>query len=972
MMIRFSHPQYLLLLPLVWAYTWWVLRGSLAEFERGRRLLAGGIRLFLLTLAILALSGIQLIRPTTTLCTAFVVDVSDSISPAERDVVLDYIHRSAKAMRSGDSAALVAFGAEALLDHAPEDRDAIRKIYSIPSTSRTDIAAGIQLAMASFPQSSGKQIVLFTDGNENLGNAAEQAGLAETSDVRISVVPLERDISRGEALLLRADAPPEVRQGAPFQITVLAESLQETDGEMTLYRNNQPVERREVHLTAGKTALAFQQTAGPRGLYQYKVVLDVPAEGDTVPDNNIAAVSSQVSGKPTILLVEGVPGDGTYLARALRAHDVAVELAGVDRIPGSVEACALYDSVVFINVPAWVMSPYQMAVIRSAVHDTGMGFAMIGGEQSFGAGGYYRTPIEEALPVSMEMKKEKRYPSLTLVIVIDISGSMTAQENGVPKIRLAAEAAVAAIELLQPIDNVCVIGFDTGPVYVVRMTRADRKPALISQVRRLQAGGGGILANAALQEAYRVARGANTQIKHVILCPDAADTEAHEGCINIINQMRRDRITLSVIGFGRPTDPDVRFHQEMARAGGGTAYLAERVSNLPSFFTRDVLTAAKPLLIEKPFNVQPNDTTHPAMRNIAWGSAPPLLGYVGTSLKSAATSQLLLASPQDDPVLAAWPYGLGHTLAFTSDATAHWGAHWLSWEGYSSFWAQALRWTLRRSGRADFQTTLHEENGRVTIDVEAVTPEGEFRNLLNLRAHISHVEPGGIAGARSVGEELELTQTAPGHYQGQFDARRTGSYLVTVEEREGKESKGLQMAALAIPYSPEYQTLKPDLPLLERITEHARGELNPPAADVYGRLRFGSRTLQDLWPLLLTILAVLFLLDVAVRRILLPWTEVFTLAWQAVASRLPRRRLATAPAAPAHTETLGGLLTVRDKTRETQDGTPQKPITPEILPSTSQTPPPETPRPAEPAAPADTTPTATVGALLRKKKERNQ
>ena len=528
-MLRFSHPHFLLLLPLVWVYTLWVMRRSLADLGRERGRLAAGLRLLLLTLLVLALAGIQLVRPTQTLCTIFVVDRSDSVarSPQAEKALFAFINEARTRMRPGDQFALVAFGAEALLDRAPEEFDAraqISSIISTPGSSRSDIAAGIQLAMASFPQESGKQIVLFSDGNENLGNALDQTALAVSSDVRISVVPLERDLHRGEALLRHMTAPREVKEGAPFPVTVVAEALHETDGTVTLYRDDAPVETRPVHLKPGATLITFEQTTTKGGLYQYRAALNVKPGADTIADNNTATAFTRVAGKPKVLVVENVPGDGAHVAAALRAHRVQVVTGGPDAIPASLAECAQYDSVLFANVPAWRMSPAQMSILRAAVRDTGMGFAMVGGDESFGAGGYYKTAIEEALPVTMEMKKQKSLPSMTLVIVIDVSGSMSMTEGGVMKIRLAAEAAMTAVDLLQPIDQVCVMGFDTDKIAVVKMTRVgEGKSRILRQIEKLQPGGGGILIKPALDAAYQEIRGANTAVKHVIVCADAAE-----------------------------------------------------------------------------------------------------------------------------------------------------------------------------------------------------------------------------------------------------------------------------------------------------------------------------------------------------------------------------------------------------------------------------------------------------------------
>jgi len=994
--IRFSHPQYLLLLPVVWAYTWWVLRGSLAELGRSRGRLAAGFRGTLLMLLVLALAGIQLVRPTTTLCTVFVIDVSDSVAPTLRARALEYIRQAAKEMKSTDRAAVVVFGGEALLDRDTGGKNAlkdIKSIYSVPGASRTDIAAGIQLAMASFPQESGKQVVLFSDGNENLGNALDQSALAKSNDVRISVVPLTRDTSRGEALILRVETPMEVRQGAPFQVNVLVESLKETDGAITLYRNNTAVETRQVHLRAGKTAVAFEESAPASGLYHYKAILSVPETNDTLPDNNSAYSYARARGRPVALIIEGNPGEGERLAQALRRHDIQVEGGGPERIPASLAECAMFDSLVFANVPAWRMSATQMIVIRSAVRDTGMGFAMLGGNESFGVGSYYQTPIEDALPVSMDAKKKKQLPSVSLVIVIDVSGSMGAPENGVSKIKLAAEAAKAAVALLQPIDNVCVIGYDTPDafVYVVKkQTPASNKATINRQIDTLSAGGGGIVGLPALEEARKALQGADTQVKHIIFCADTADIDKGPGddkkMIDLARRMTGEKITISSVGFGQKGDPDWPLLQDIAKAGGGHSYLAERLSHLPQIFSGDIMEVSRSLLVEKPFHVRDEGVGHSTTRNIGWASAPPLLGYVCTSMKETPIAQQLLSSPEEDPILATWTYGLGRSLAFTSDATTHWGAHWVGWQGYEPFWSQALRWTLRQGAKSNFQTMLTEEGGKAKITVDAVTLEGEYRNLLELRAHVSHVDPLAMGGPRAMEETIALEQNAPGHYEGKFDARATGSYVVTVEERDGDKTKSMQTSTLVIPYSPEYQAVQPNAPLLTRLSELTGGAWGPAAADVFGKLRFGSRSLHDLWPLLALIAALLFLIDVAVRRVLLPWDEFFAACREVVAARLPKWRRARQPGEQRHAPVLDTLLRRKEEVKPREAPTlagslrnlreqavakrPQVLDSPELeSDEPSAAPPPE---PAAAAPPASRASAGTVGNLLQKKRDRQK
>ncbi|MHB9107083.1 MAG: glutamine amidotransferase [Armatimonadota bacterium] len=992
-MIRFSHPQYLLLLPLVWVYTWWVLRNSLAELGRVRGRLAAGFRGVLLTLLVLALAGVQFVRPTTTLCTVFVIDVSDSVSSRLRTEALDYIRQATKHMKkTDDRAALVVFGGEAQLDHDTDDYAVlknVRGIYSIPSTSRTDIAAGIQLAMATFPPEAGKQVILFTDGNENLGNALEQSELAKTNDVRISVVPLARDTSRGEALLLRVENPTEVRQGAPFQVNVLAESIEETDGTITLFRNNQPVETRKVHLKPGKTVVAFEQSAPNAGLYNYRAVLDVPADRDTVPDNNVAYAYTRVSGKPTMLIVEGTAGEGAQLTETLQAHDIDVELAGADRIPANLAECTRYDSIVFANVPSWRMSSAQMAVIRSAVRDTGMGFAMIGGDESFGAGGYYHTPIEDVLPVSMDIRKKKIMPALAIALIIENLEIMQITNTSI-------DAAKACVDLLEPIDQLGVLGCNDysgwggsinssrGLRWEIPIQSAENKGSLKSKLDSMSDLGDPPGYSPYLLEAAKRLAQTNAAVRHIVLIGDGDAVEPYPTIDPIIAKIRGMGVTVSTIATGIDGPPASKYMAHIASLGHGQSFTIKTPEDLPRYLVRDQQSVTKPPIYEKKFLVHATaDAGHQISRDIPWNSAPYLLGCNITSAKESPTVRVPLTGVEDDPVLAAWNYGLGRTVAFTSDASQHWGAPWVVWDQYAPFWAKALRWTLRPTFKADMQTMLTEEGGKAKITVDAVTQDGEFRNLLDLQAKVSHIDPDAPEGHEATETTVTLEQTAPGHYEGNFDARGIGTYAVTVVEKEGAETKSMQMATLVIPYSPEYQTVQPNGPLMSKIVEQTGGVESPPAEDVFGKMRFGSRSLHDLWPLFALIVSLLFLIDVAVRRVLMPWDEIFALARNAILRRLPRRRRAGEAPEAEHAPVLGTLLNTKEHTRQPKESAslagnlravrdrqkddfrPQEPEPSLLQESEPDAAPEPEPEPEKPKISS-----GTVGTLLQKKRER--
>ena len=67
-----------------------------------------------------------------------------------------------------------------------------------------------------------------------------------------------------------------------------------------------------------------------------------------------------------------------------------------------------------------------MKTLQTWVANFGGGFLMLGGEESFGAGGYFRTPVANLLPLSIESEEREETPVVALLVILDRSGSMSA------------------------------------------------------------------------------------------------------------------------------------------------------------------------------------------------------------------------------------------------------------------------------------------------------------------------------------------------------------------------------------------------------------------------------------------------------------------------------------------------------------------------------------------------------------------
>jgi uncharacterized membrane protein len=551
--------------------------------------------------------------------------------------------------------------------------------------------------------------------------------------------------------------------------------------------------------------------------------------------------------------------------------------------------------VIFDNVSATSLSPAQMKMVQSYVRDLGGGFVMIGGDQSFGPGGYYKTPIEEALPVSLDVRQKKHFPALAIALVIDKSGSMLGT-----KIEMAIEASAATVDFLSERDSVGVVAFDTEAYGVVPLTKVEDKKAITAQIGTIQALGGTAM-YPGLKMAYDWLQASDAQIKHIIVMSDG---QSEPGDFRSIAKSARDAgMTVTTVALGE--DADFATMKYIADIGGGRFYGADSPDNLPRIFTSEAFLASRSTIIEEPFTPRLVRGTQ-ATAGIDWNSAPPLGGYVGTAERDPAKSPAItsLISDKDDPVYAAWQYGLGRAAAFTSDAKPRWAAGWMNWSGFGQFWTQAFRDTLRRETASDLSPRVEVNAGRGHVTVEAVTGEGQFKNNLRLNAHIVAPDYTAI--------DIPLEQTAAGRYEGDFAATASGAYLASVAEEGGQPAP---VTGAVNSYSPEFSITTADVNLLTQLSEATGGQTmpamtnadSPAASDVNLFERRAAKTKpHEIWETLMLVALLLLPFDVGVRRVHLT-REQFEQARAWVRAKLRR-----APASELDAETVVAHAQLKD------------------------------------------------------------
>jgi Mg-chelatase subunit ChlD len=953
--ISFVYPQYLWLLFLIPITAGLALLGRRAL---SRLRLWGGLalRALLLLLIVLALAGIQLRLPSNTLTAVFVLDGSDSIPPADQARGEEFIRQAVQAMPRGDQAAIVVFGEDALVERLASPDGSLAKLSSVPVTTRTNIASALQLAIALFPDEGARRLVLLSDGRENLSFALKQAEIAAFQNIELQYVPLGQWQDQVEVLVDALEAPADVREGQRIDLGITVQSTAPVGATLRVFADGALIHTQELNLQAGANRYSVPVKDAKPGFHRFRA--QITPDADNRLQNNEASAFSVVHGPPSILMVEGTPGEGQNLTGALEAAKMAVTVIAPASLPATLPELARYDAIVLANVPATDLPSGAMEALPVYVRDLGKGLLMTGGDNAYGAGGYLRTPLEAAMPVYMDVKSRELAANLALIVAVDKSGSMgrchcdnpdlnqtyTPVLTGQPKVDIAKEAIMRSAAALGDQDFLGVVTFDNQAHWALNVQPLVSPGALEQAIGTFQADGQTNMVSG-VTAAYQALEKVNAKRKHIILMTDGW---VRTGDLTpLVEKMRDEGITLSVIAAG---EGSAEYLKALAENGGGRYYPAVDMMSVPDVFLKETVKSVGQYIIEEPFYPLPSSPS-PAMRGIDENDLPGLLGYNGTSPKG--TARLDLLTPRGDPLLASWQYGLGRTAAWTSDLKGRWGTDWVKWKDFSRFAAQLVGWLLPSPQVEGLSAHVSLKDEGAVINLDAQDKDGRPLNNLAVQGRLINPDLGTI--------EVPLKQVGPGKYQATTRTDQPGTYLVWLGASNNDHPMGQMTLGLVVPYSPEYRAGGINHSLLDELARVTGGGplAEPVQAFLHNLPSTGSS--REIWRALLLAVALLFPIDVALRRVMVNRRDLQNArAW--VVERLPgRRSLAAEREAPI----LGQLFSARERARRRtsappppgQPGTTSPPTAPTVPPipekdATAQ-PTPDSKPPTSSTTPAD-------------------
>lgn len=841
------YPIWLLLaLPWVVAMGLWRMPTRLLRVIRGLAVAA----------VLLGLAGLAIEWPSRAGTVVVVSDRSFSMPPGAAQRQLEIIHALEKEMSGGDRLAVVSFGRRVAIEQAPQTGK-FNEFTHVVGRDGSNLAGALDTALSLIPAGAPGRILLVSDGRYTGPDPVPRAAGAATRDIAIDHFALQRPLA-GDLAIDRLDTPTGITPGEAFMIWADVRSPIAQTISYQLTRNGALIASGSRHVPAGLSRMSFRDRADEPGTAQYNLQISAPEE-DPLPENNRARMLTAIAGPKPLLVVS--PTRQSAFAALLAKGRLNIRAITADQADFSLESLAGYSGVCLEDVPAQAIGAPAMENLAAWVRHTGSGFMMTGGESSFGPGGYFKSPLEPIMPVSMELRREHRKLSVAIVVALDRSGSMSmVVPGGRTKMDLANAGAAQVVEMLSAFDEVGVWAVDSQPHKIVELGPLTNKPQVTSKIRSIASQGGGIYVYEALKASVGMVTKAQAETKHIILFSDANDSEQPGQYIDLLDKASKAGITVSVIGLGKPTDSDAAFLRDVAKRGNGRIFFTENPAELPRLFAQDTIVVARSAFIDDPVSVRTTGSIT-ALSGSRFADPPGIGGYNLCYLRPGATLAARSVDEYEAPILASWQVGTGRALAYTGQVDGPHTGRIAGWPLVGDFFTTLARWTAGRSdplGPDMLATqTLQGSTALVELHLDPNRegdPFGALPTATVLRGRL---------GQPPQSMEVPLQWTGPDTLATEVELTGDQTAIATVNV----DNHTAPLPPVCLPYSPEYRPVSHDrgAPTLEALAAATAGLPRDAVTHIWRDI---PRTPQllDLRPYLLFIALGLLLAEVLERR----------------------------------------------------------------------------------------------------------
>ena len=704
----------------------------------------------------------------------------------------------------------------------------------------TNLEAATVLATAMLPADKAGRVVVATDGNETAGQVTRAIAAARARNIAIDIEPIT-ELPPGEVLVESVTAPHRVYLGDTFLLDAVVYAQAPGKGHVTILRSGESVLEQELNLLAGRNRV---ETVVPaRAVGNLVLEVSVAAPRDTFPQNNTNGVIVEVGGAPVIAIVTPDTVAGDYFSRALAVQGLMAKVISPGSAPKNVEGWLAYDSVVTMNLPAILLDTEQQESLEKFVQVHGRGLLILGGENTFGPGGYYGTAFERMSPLSSRIPHET--PKVAIVFVLDRSGSMIAWADATrryTRLDIAKEATLAAVAVLPDEARVGVVAFD-HEAYVILPLQERKDEVAVARALSTLAPGGGTFIYPGLMAAMDMMYGIDVTARHIVVMTDGLSQTAD--FTELFAEAKRLGVTMSAIAVS--TAADTFQPLLIAEGGGGGFYRTDDVRALPSILLQETLMLSSAPLKQVTAPVTWVDAAADFLTGLP-RDLPPVHFYVRTTLKPQAHLHLAVTDDrgETEPLLASWRYGNGRVLAFTTHGAGSGTEDWLQLPDYPLLWAQAIRAFLPDARGPGLHLTLQRSGDNVQIAADVLDKAG------------APITGRTVTAAMPDETKFVLPEVGPGRYERAATLPMPGIWRVDAAAGNLTAS-----AMMYVGYPARFDFARADFDKLDALANSTGGHLlvaNEPA--LREQMRWVARPGWRVWALLGLLL---FVLDLTVR-----------------------------------------------------------------------------------------------------------
>ncbi len=792
-----------------------------------------------------------------------VADRSASMPPASHERQLEIIRNVEKERKPGDLVAVVAFAEKVFVEQTPSDLPfgGFKGAYD---GSASDIAAALKTATSLIPDGKSGKIFYIGDGlftGEDPLKSLAASGRMVPCDFREFRRPCPED-----AAVILFQMPQSVEKGEIFRIS--AEILAPSGAgqiKYALVRDNKHIVASGIMDPQGETGrIEFHDKCDDEGYRIYSLTIFPENEkGDSVPENNKAENVMLVEGAKKILHI-GPPGSPLMALAAgnrLEVENIAPEAAQL-----SLSKLSSYGSVVIENTAANKLGFAGQEALKAFVLELGGGLMMTGGKNSFGSGGYFKSPVEEVLPLTLELRREHKKLTTAVVVALDRSGSMSVPvDGGLQKMDLANRGTVAVLDLLTDNDIFGVLAVDSSAHLIQKVGRiGGSRAAIRDRILSIKSMGGGIFIYEALSNAANMMQGAKAGARHIVLFADAADSEEPGDYRTLLGILQKNGITVSVIGLGSEKDCDAPLLNNIASLGGGNIFYSNRAEELPQLFAQDVISVVKGAFVEEDTRLALASDL-PLIAQIPGKGAPDVGGYNVCFLKAGASAGIVTADEEKTPILAFTEAGRGRSVAFTAEFAGEFSGPFRKWKEAGQIFLSCIRWMNPSDEASDaiFTRMRRDEKGaEICIHLDPSRSRDPFRGTPETLVLTESAN--GIAK-----ERIRMKWDSPHVLSAKIASPPAGtSYCyVSASDPRGR-SISLRAGALRMPYPLEFRPERNPgrgRQFMERLAK-ATGGSERITLDGIFETSSVPESGRPLWRILALLSLLAFVTEIAVRR----------------------------------------------------------------------------------------------------------